>query len=111
MIEHTNNNDTVLTLHAVSVVVVQAVLIPAVHTVGEATAQVVHGVLPEVEKLLPASHGTLHAVSVVVLQAVLTPVAHVASTAQVVQGALPEVEKDVPASHGTGHLSAAQSVS
>ena len=70
-------------MHTVSVVVLQAVLTtPAVHV--EASAQVVHGVMPEVEKLLPASHGTtLHTVSVVVLQAVLTPVVHVASAVHV----------------------------
>ena len=84
-------------LHTVSVVVVQAVLTPAVHV----EAQAVHGVLPEVEKVLPASHGTLHAVSVVVVQAVLTPAVHV--EAQAVHGVLPEVEKFVPATHGTLH--------
>ena len=54
----------VLTLHTVSTVVVQAVLTPAVHV--EAAAQVVHGVrhgvLPDVEKVLPASHGTVHTI-------------------------------------------------
>ena len=40
-----------------SVVVVQAVLTPWVHV--EAAAQVVHGVLPEVEKCVP-THGTRH---------------------------------------------------
>ena len=50
----------VLTLHTVSVVVVQAVLTPRVHV--EAAVQVVHGALPQVEKVLSASHGTLGAV-------------------------------------------------
>ena len=51
-----NNNNTVLTgLHAVFFVVVHAVLTPAAHV--EASAQVVHGALPEAENVLPASHG------------------------------------------------------
>ena len=58
LIKHTNNNDTVLTLHTVSTVVVQAVLTPAVHV--EAAAQVVQGALPEFEKVLSASHGGGH---------------------------------------------------
>ena len=104
---HTNNSAE-LTSHTVFVVVVQAVLTPAVHVA--AAAHVVHGVLPEVEKDVPATHGTLHAVSVFVVQAVLTPAVHVAAAAQALHGVLPEVEKDVPASHGGWH-SAAQSVS
>ena len=87
-------------------VVVQVVLTPRVHV--EATAQVVHGMLPEAEKVLPATHGTLHAVSVFVVQAALTPAVHVAAAAQALHGMLPEVEKVWPASHG-GHLSADQS--
>ena len=53
---------------------VQAVLTPAVHV--EASAQAVHGALPEVEKSVPATHGTtasLHTVFVVGVQAALTP--------------------------------------
>ena len=95
---------TKLTLHTVSVVVVQAVLTPIWPHVDSPSAQVVHGVLPEVENVLPASHGTtLHAVSVVAVQAVLTPAAHVEASAQVVHGVLPEVENVLPASHGTLH--------
>ena len=75
---HTNNSAE-LTSHTVFFVVVQAVLTPAVHV--EAAAHVVHGVLPEVEKDVPATHGTtgagLHTVFVVVVQAVLTPAVHV----------------------------------
>ena len=50
LMKHTpnNNNDTVLTLHTVFFVVVQAVLTPAVHV--EAAAHVVQGAPPEVEK-------------------------------------------------------------
>ena len=95
---------TKLTLHTVSVVVVQAVLTPIWPHVDSPSAQAVHGVLPEVENVLPASHGTtLHAVSVVGVQAVLTPIwPHVDSpSAQVVHGVLPEVENVLPASHGT----------
>jgi hypothetical protein len=53
-----NNNNTVLTAldsHAVFFVVVHAVLTPAAHV--EASAQAVHGALPEAENVLPASHG------------------------------------------------------
>ena len=85
MIKHTPNNNTVLTLHTVFFVVVQVVLTPAVHVA--LAAHIVHGVLPEVEKVLPASHGTLHAVSVVVLQAVFTPAAHVEVSAHGEHGA------------------------
>ena len=53
-----NNNNTVLTLHAVFFAAVQAVFTPAVHV--EASAQAVHGALPDVEKVLPASHCTRH---------------------------------------------------
>ena len=55
LIKYTNNNDTVLTLHTVSVVVMQAVLTPVAHE--EAAAQVVHGALPEAENVVPATHG------------------------------------------------------
>ena len=90
---------------------VQAVLTPAAPHV-ESTAQVVHGVYPDVEKVEPAAHATLHTVSAVGVQAVFTlgrngpyfpPAAHVASAAHVVQGAFPESEKDVPAAHATWH--------
>jgi hypothetical protein len=92
----------------VSAVVVQVIFAPFVQLA--APAQVVHGALPVVEKVVPATHGTLHAKSVVVVQENFTPWVHVAieAAAQGVQGALPDVEKVAPATHA--HLSAAQSV-
>ena len=50
---------TFVALHTESVVVVQAVLTPVVHV--EAAAQVVHGMLPDVEKDVPATHGHVSA--------------------------------------------------
>ena len=41
-------------LHTVSVVVVQAVLTPSVHV--DLAVQALHGSLPEVEKVVPATH-------------------------------------------------------
>ena len=61
-------------MHTISVVLVQAVSTPAVPPHAR-TAQVVHGVLPEVEKV-PVTHGataSLHTVFVVGVQAALTP--------------------------------------
>jgi hypothetical protein len=99
-----NAHFCVFAVHAVSVVVVQVVLTPAAHVEG--SAQAVHGVLPEVENVFPASHGTLHAVSIVVVQAALTPAAHVEGSAHAVHGVLPEVENVFPASHGGGGIGA-----
>ena len=48
-------DDTVLTLHTVSVVVVHVVLTP--RDSSQSTLQVVHGKLPEFEKVAPATHG------------------------------------------------------
>ena len=84
-----------------SVVLVQAVLTPVVHVASAIHAA--HGVLPEAEKAVPATHGTtgLHTVSVVTVQAVLTPAVHVESAAHVLHpGAFPEAE-NVPAAHYT----------
>ena len=53
--QHRVGGLTFAALHTKSVVVVQAVLTPAAHV--EASAQVVHGALPEAENVLPASHG------------------------------------------------------
>ena len=53
------------------VVVVQALLTPAVHV--EWAAHVWHGVYPEAEKVVPAAHATWQTVSVVVVHAVFTP--------------------------------------
>ena len=44
----------ILTLHVVSVVVVQMVLTPVVHV--EPAAHVLHGVYPKLEKVVPAAH-------------------------------------------------------
>ena len=78
---------------------VQAVLTPAVHVASAIHAA--HGVLPEAEKDVPATHGTgLHTVSVVSVQAVLTPAVHVESVAHVLHPvAFPEAEKFAPAVH------------
>jgi len=84
---HTKQQYTELTLHTVFFVVVQAVFVRGGRDGGHPSEHVVHGVLPEVEKVLPASHGTLHAVSVVVLQAVFTPAAHVEVSAHGEHGA------------------------
>ena len=86
-------------MHTVSFVAVQAVLTPVVHVASAVHA--LHGVLPEAEKDVPATHGTgLHTVSAVLVQAVLTPVVHVASAVHALHGVLPEAES-VPAAHYT----------
>ena len=61
----------VRTMHRVSAVVAQAVLTPVVHVAS--AVHVLHGALPEVEKVVPAAHATWHTVSVVVMHAVFTP--------------------------------------
>ena len=48
------------TWHSVSAVLVQAVLTPAAHVA--AVAHIVHGALPEEEKVVPAAHATWHSV-------------------------------------------------
>ena len=90
-------------LHSVSVVLLQAVLTPAVHVAP--AAQAVHGAIPEAENDVPAAHATWHTVSVVLVQVVLTPLktptVHVESAAHVLHpGAFPEAE-NVPAAHYT----------
>ena len=70
---------------------------PAVHV--ELAVHALHGVLPEAEKDVPATHGTgLHTVSAVLVHTVLTPAMHVASAAHVLHGLYPKTE-NVPAAH------------
>ena len=66
-------------MQTVSAVVVQAVLTPSGPNGGGhgLDVHVVHGALPEAEKVLPATHGTLQMVSAVVVQTVLTPPGHI----------------------------------
>ena len=71
---------------------VQAVLTPNKHVAP--TVHALHGVFPEAEKDVPATHGTWHTVSVVSVQEVLTPAVHVAllPAGQLVQVVSPSSE-------------------
>ena len=90
-------------LHSVSVVLLQAVLTPAVHVAP--AAQAVHGAIPEAENDVPAAHATWHTVSVVLVQAVFTPAPpHVESAAHASHGALPVAEKVEPITQATWHI-------
>ena len=85
-------------MHTTSFVAVQAVFTPAVHVAS--VVHVLHGAMPEAEKVVPAAHATWHTVSAVFVQAVFTPAVHVASAAHVLHPvAFPEAEKVVPAAH------------
>ena len=95
---HVAQSATTQLLHTVSVVLVQAVFTPVLHV--SLAAHVLHGVIPEEENVLPASHGVLHAVFVFTAQAVLTLVVHVSHG---LHGVFPEEENVLPASHGILH--------
>ena len=90
-----------LTLHTMSVVLVQTVSIPAAPQV-ESAAHVAHGALPVADHVAPTAHATWHTVSVDLVHAVFTCV-HVESAAHVPHGALPVAEKVEPTTQATWH--------
>jgi hypothetical protein len=99
---HTSLQGEEAAAHTVSAVVVQAVSTPSAPPHVASAAQLVHGVLPDVDHDVPATHGTLHAVSVVVVQAVSTPSAfpHVLLAEQIVHGVKPDTDHVEPTTHG-----------